>query len=58
MRKFIQEEENKKKKNFDINMSHSDKKKDKCQECQKKDIEYICRESCKFLCKNCQNKHI
>ena len=58
MRKFIQEEENKKKKNFDINMSHSDKKKDKCQECQKKDIEYFCRENCRFLCKNCQKKHI
>ena len=45
------------KKQFDINKTHfeleldNDIKKDKCEICKKREIDYFCREECKFLCK-------
>ena len=45
------------KKHFDINKTHleleleNDMKRDKCEVCKKREIDYFCREECKFLCK-------
>ena len=49
------------KKHFDINKNHleleleNDIKKDKCEVCKKREIDYFCREECKFLCKEDKN---
>ena len=44
------------KKIYERNYSNS-KINDKCQECLKRKIQYFCRESSKFICEICHNKH-
>ena len=58
--KLIQEEKKIIKKNFDFhklenNNEDENLKRDKCQLCKKRDIDYFCRDDCKFLCKICKN---
>ncbi len=59
--KFIQNEKKLSKKQFDITKTRfgneNEKKKDKCQICQKRGIDIFCREECKFLCKYDQSKN-
>ena len=46
------------KKRFDISLNHEEiKNKEKCQECNKRDIEYFIRESNIFICKICKNNN-
>ena len=58
--KLIQEDKKFIKKNFDFhklenNNEDENLKRDKCQLCKKRDIDYFCRDDCKFLCKICKN---
>ena len=58
--KLIQEDKKFIKKNFDFhklenNNDDENLKRDKCQLCKKRDIDYFCRDDCKFLCKICKN---
>ena len=65
--KLIQEEKKPMKKNFDIfktrseiNLKNNEENKyniikDKCQNCKKEEIDYFCRDECKFICKGCKN---
>ena len=58
--KLIQEEKKVIKKNFDFhklvnNTEEPNLKKDKCQLCKNRDIDYFCRDDCKFICKVCKN---
>ena len=64
--KLIQDERKSIKKSFDIYRDHQEiefskeenmMKKDKCQNCKKNNIDFYCRDDCKFICQSCKNLH-